>query len=77
MDTGVGHQVGLELCQINVKSSVESERGSDGGHNLGHESVQVCVGGPLDVQISSTDIINSFVVDHEGAVRVLEGGVGG
>lgn len=30
MDTGVGDQVGLELVEIDVERSVESERGSDG-----------------------------------------------
>jgi hypothetical protein len=30
VDTGVGDQVGLELVEIDVQGSVESERGSDG-----------------------------------------------
>lgn len=33
MDTGVGDQVGLELVQVDVEGAVESERGSDGGHD--------------------------------------------
>ena len=77
VDTGIGHQVGLELGQIDVKSSVESEGCSDGGHNLGHESVQVGVGGPLDVHVAPADVVDSFIVDHEGTVRVLEGCMGG
>lgn len=31
MNTRVGHQVGLELVQINVERAIESERRGDGG----------------------------------------------
>ena len=34
MDTGVGHQVGLELSEINVEGAIESQGGGDGGNNL-------------------------------------------
>ena len=33
MDTGVWHQVGLELVQVDVEGAVEAERGSDGGNH--------------------------------------------
>ena len=41
------------------------------------ETIQVGVRGPLHVEISPADVIDGFVVDHEGAVRVLQGGVSG
>ena len=31
---GIGHQVGLELCQVNVEGTIKTERNSDGGDNL-------------------------------------------
>lgn len=77
VDTWVGHQVGLELSQIDVQGTVESEGGSDGGNDLGNQTVQVGVGGSLDVQVTAADVIDSLVVNHEGAVGVLQGGVGG
>jgi len=77
VNSRVGDQIGLELGQVNVESTVESERGGDGRHDLTNESVQVGVGGSLDVQVSSADVVDGLVVDHEGAVRVLEGGVRG
>ena len=77
VDTWVGHQVGLELSQINVEGAVKSQRGSDGADNLGDQPVQVGVGWSLNVQVSSADVINGFVVNHEGTVGVLQGGVGG
>merc|ERR1712142_260556 len=77
VDPGVGHQVGLELCEIHVEGAVEPERGGDGGHDLADQPVQVGVRGTLDVQVSPADVVDGFVVYHEGAVRVLQCGVGG
>ena len=77
VDTGVGHQVGLELSEIHVQGTIKSQRSSDGGHNLANQSVQVGVGGSLNVQVSSADVVDGFVVDHESTVGVLQSGVSG
>ena len=77
VDTWVRDQVGLELSQVNVQCSVKTQGGSDGGNNLTDETVQVGVGGALNVQVATADVIDGLVVDHEGAVRVLQCGVGG
>ena len=45
-------------------------------HTLGNQAVQVLVVGALKTEVSAADVIDGLVVDHEGAVRVLEGGVG-
>ena len=76
MDPGVGHQVGLELSQIDVEGTIEPEGGGDGGHDLSDQPVEVGVGGTLDVQVTSADVVDGLVVDHEGTVGVLQGGVG-
>ena len=44
---------------------------------LSNKAVQVLVVGALKAEVSAADIVDGLVVDHEGAVRVLEGGVGG
>merc|ERR1712107_441192 len=77
VDPGVGHQVGLELSQVHVQGSVEPQGGSNGGHNLADQPVEVGVGWPLNVQVATADVVDGLVVDHEGAVGVLQGGVGG
>jgi len=77
VDSRVWHQVGLELSEIDVEGTVESERGGDRGDDLADESVQVGVSWSLDVEVSSADVVDGLVVDHEGAVGVLEGGMGG
>ena len=77
MDSGVGDEVGLELGDINVKGTIESEGSSQGGDNLGDESVEVGVGGSLDVEVSSADIVDGLVIKHNGNIGVLKEGVGG
>merc|ERR1712217_65570 len=77
VDPGVRHQVGLELSQVHVQGSVEPQGGGDGGHNLSDQPVEVGVGWPLNVQVATADVVDGLVVNHEGAVRVLQGGVGG
>jgi len=75
VDTRVRHQVGLELSHIHVQSTVESEGSGQGGDNLSDQSVQVGVGGSLDVQVTTADIVQSLVVDLVGHIGVLQQGV--
>ena len=77
MDSWVWDQVSLELGNINVKGTVESEGGSEGGDNLSDESVQVGVGWSLNVEVSSADIIDGLVIEHNSNIGVLKEGVGG
>ena len=77
MDSWVWHQVSLELSDINVESSIKSEGCSQRRDNLSDESVQVGVSWSLDVEVSSADVVNGFVVDHDSNIGVLEEGVSG
>ena len=72
VDPGVGHQVGLELGEVDVEGAVEAQRGRDRGDYLAYQPIEVRVGWSLDVQVATADVVDGFVVDHEGAVRVLE-----
>ena len=76
MDSWVWHQVSLELSNIDVKGTIESEGSSQGGDNLGNESVQVGVGWSLDIEVSSADIIDGFVIEDNSDISVLKEGVG-
>ena len=62
VDTWVGHQVGLELGQIDVQSAVEAKGGGDGGHYLAHQAVEVGVGGAFDVQVTSVTEMQKCVM---------------
>jgi len=77
MDSGIRDEVGLELSDIDVKGTIESEGGGKGGDNLGDESVEVGVGGSLDVQSSSADIVDGFVVKHDSDISMLKKRMGG
>ena len=46
-------------------------------HTLRNQAVQVLVVGTFNAQVPSADVVDGLVVDHEGAVGVLEGGVCG
>ena len=48
---GVGHQVGLELGDINVQCSIGTKGGSERTDNLSHQTVQVAVSWPLNGKI--------------------------
>ena len=52
-------------------------RCSDGGNNLTDQSVEIGVSWSLYIQITPADVIDGFIVHHEGTVGVLQGGVGG
>jgi hypothetical protein len=77
MDTRVRHQVGLELGDIHVQGTIEAERGSQGGDDLGNQAVQVGVARALDVEVTLADVIGGLVVEDNGNISVLQKGVGG
>ena len=41
------------------------------------QSVKIGVGWSFDIQVTSADIIDGFVINHESTVGVFQGGVGG
>lgn len=43
---------------------------------LGDQAVEVLIVGALETEIAAANVVNGLIVDHEGAVRVLKGGVG-
>ena len=76
VDPGVGHQVGLELVQIHVESSVKPETGRDRGEYLRDEPVEVSVGGTLHTEVVLAEIVDGLVVHQEGHISVLQCCVG-
>jgi len=76
VDTRVRHQVGLELVEIDVERAIEAKRRRNGADNLGNKAVQVLIAWARNVQIASTNVIDSLVIDQESTIRVLNGAVG-
>jgi len=77
VDTGVRHKVGLELGDIDVEGTIETQRRSQGRDNLSNQPVQVGVGRALNVQVAAAHIVQGLVIKAEGAVGVLQQRVGG
>jgi len=72
MDTGIRHQVGLELSDIDVEGTIETEGRGQGRDDLGDQAIQVGVGGALDIEVATADIIEGFVVDLVGDIGVFQ-----
>ena len=49
VDAWVWHQVRLELCDVNIESTIEAQGSCEGRDDLGQQTVQVGVGWALDV----------------------------
>ena len=75
VDARVGHEVGLELVEIDIEGTVEAEGGGDGADDLGNQAVEVVKGRAGDVEIAAADVVDSLVIYQEGAVGVLDGAV--
>jgi hypothetical protein len=75
VNSRVRNQVGLELVQIDVEGTIESERRGNGTDNLGDETVQVLVWRSRNVEVATADVVDSLVIDEESTVGVLNGAV--
>ena len=76
MDPRVGHQVGLELIEVHIESSVKPEAGRDGGEDLCDEPVEVGVGGTLNPEVVLAQVVDGLIIHEEGNIRVLQSCVG-
>merc|ERR1719326_1710051 len=73
VETGERNQVGLELVEVDVQLSIETEGGGHGGDRLGDELVDVLVGRAGDGQALLADVVARFVVDdHRDLSEVKE-----
>jgi hypothetical protein len=71
VDTGVRHQVSLELSDIDVEGTIETQRRGQGRDHLGDDAVDVGVSGTLDTERAKADIVHGFVGKRDGDSRVL------
>ena len=77
MNPGVWHQIGLELVEVNIKGTIKTKRGSNGRDNLTNQTIQIGVSWPLNIQVTTANIVNGLVVNHESTIWMIQSGVGG
>lgn len=77
VNSWVWDQVGLELCQVHIKSTIKPKGGSDGRNNLSNKSVEVGICWSLNIQVPAADVIDSLIINHESTVRMFQGGMCG
>ena len=63
VNTREGHQVGLELVQVDVERTIEAERRGDRRDNLCNETIEVRERRRADVQAVLANVVNGLVVD--------------
>jgi len=77
VDARVRDKVCLELVEVDVESAIEAKGRGDGADDLGNETIEMLRTRARDIQIAAADVIDSFVVDEEGTVRILNRAVRG
>jgi len=77
VDAWVGHQVGLELGDVDVKGTIESERSRQRRHNLGSQAVEISVSRALNVKVAAAYVVKGLVIETESAISVLKKGMCG
>jgi len=75
MDAWVWGQIGLKLSEINVEGAIETKGRGQGGDDLSDETIEIGVGGTLDVQVTTADVVQGLVVDLVGDVGGLQKGL--
>ena len=71
VETREGDQVDSQLAEIRVELTRETERAGNTAHNLGDKTVQVTVGGGVQLQSLVANLVQGFVIDTENLISVL------
>ena len=75
MNTRVRDKMGLKVQEIDIQGNIKTQRCSDWRYDLADETVEVGISGTVNVKVPPTDVIDGFVVNHEGTISVIKGGV--
>lgn len=68
-DSRVRHRAGLELGQSCVHGCIQSNRGSDGGHGLRDQKIQIRGRWSFDTNVSTTDVGDGLVIRDIGVLE--------
>jgi phosphoribosylformylglycinamidine (FGAM) synthase-like amidotransferase family enzyme len=76
VNSWVWDKIGLELSNIDVKSTIETKGSSKRRNNLTNKSVKIGVSWSLNIKGSSAHIVKGLVIQTESTVSVLKKGMG-
>jgi hypothetical protein len=68
VNTREWHKISLELIQVNVKVTIETQAGGKRANDPGVEAVEVIITRAGDVKLALTDIVDSLIVHKESAL---------
>ena len=68
-------EISLEFSNIDVNGTIESKGSSQRGNELGDESIKVGVTGSFHIELSSGDIVDGFVIQHDSNISMFQKGV--
>jgi len=63
VDARVWHQVGLELIQVDVESTIEAKARRDGADDLGNQTVEMLIIRTRNVEVAAANVVDGLVVD--------------
>jgi len=72
MNTRIRHQIGLEFGDIDVEGTIETQGSGQRGDDLGQQTIEVSVGGALDVQRTTANVVQRLVVNLIGDIGVFK-----
>merc|ERR1712050_100895 len=67
-----GNEVHSNLAEIAIELTREAEARRDAGHSRAHQMVQVAICWRRQLQSAEANVVQSFVIEQEALVRVLD-----
>mmetsp|Transcript_3385 Transcript_3385/g.6783 ORF Transcript_3385/g.6783 Transcript_3385/m.6783 type:complete len:287 (+) Transcript_3385:607-1467(+) len=77
MNARVGDQVCLKFRDIDIQGTVKTQGRRQGRNDLGNQAIKIGVSRALNVEVALADIIQGFIVEAKGTIRVLEESMSG
>merc|ERR1719199_2075897 len=59
-------------CNVDIERTIESQRRCKRGYDLRQQTVQVCVCGPLNVQVAAADIVQCLIIVHDRYICMFQ-----
>jgi len=72
METRERNHVHGNLAEIAIELTGETKAARSGGDSGGNQMIQITIGGGCELKRAKADVVQSFVVNHEGLIGVLD-----